>query len=63
MWQIIIPPTADNGDRYDGVDVLLLCGEVELDSSWGDDLHDSEGASSFVVKLLHGAIGGVIMEA
>src|SRR5258705_3495523 len=53
----------DNGDRYDGVDVLLPCREVELDSSWGDDLHDGEGASPFVVKLLHGAIRGVILEA
>src|SRR5258707_3915000 len=53
----------NNGDRYDRVDVLLLCGEAELDSSWGDDLHDGKGASPFVVKLLHGAIRGVILEA
>src|SRR5258707_11949274 len=53
----------DDGDRYDRVDVLLPCGEVELDSGWGDDLHDGKGASPFVVKLLHGAIRGVILEA
>ena len=49
MWQIIIPPTP--------------CGEAELDSSWGDSLHDGEGASPFVVELLHEVIGGVILEA
>ena len=53
----------DDGDRYDGVDVLLPCGEAELDSSWGDDLCDSKGASPFVVELLHGVIRGVILEA
>src|SRR5258708_40012016 len=53
----------DDGDRYNGVDVFLPGREVELDSSWGDDLHDGEGASPFVVKLLHGGIGGVILEA
>src|SRR5258707_8148014 len=54
---------ADDGDGYDGVDVFLPCREVELDSSWGDDLHDGKGASPFVIKLLHGAIGGGILEA
>ena|SRR5258708_2410652 len=54
---------ADNGDGYNRVDVFLPGGEAELDSSWGDDLRDGEGASPFVVKLLHGAIGGVILEA
>ena len=53
----------DDGDGYNGVDVFLPCREVELDSGWGDDPHDGEGASPFVVKLLHGAIGGVILEA
>src|SRR5258708_19065086 len=46
-----------------GVDVLLLCGEVELDSSWGDDLHDSKAASSFVVELLHWAVRVGMLEA
>ena len=45
------------------MDVFLLCGEAELDSGWGDDLHDGEGAGPFVVKLLHGVIRGVILEA
>ena len=54
---------ADDGDGYDGVDVFLPCGEAELDSGQGDDLCDGEGASPFVVKLLHGAIRGVILEA
>ena len=45
------------------MDVFLLCGEAELDTSWGDDLCDSKGAGPFVVELLHGAIGGVILEA
>src|SRR5258708_425802 len=54
---------ADDGDRYDRVDVLLPCREAELDSGWGDDLCDGEGASPFVVKLLHGVIRGVILEA
>ena len=53
----------DDGDRYDGVDVFLPCREVELDSGWGDDLCDSEGAGPFVVELLHGAIRGVVLEA
>src|SRR5258708_40183389 len=52
-----------NPSVYNGVDVLLPCGEAELDSSWGDDLHDGKGASPFVVKLLHGVIRGVILEA
>src|SRR5258705_3809379 len=54
---------ADDGDRYDGVDVFLPCGEAELDSGWGDDLCDGKGAGPFVVELLHGVIGGVVLEA
>src|SRR6266436_342928 len=54
---------ADDGDGYDRVDVFLLCREAELDSGWGDDLCEGEGAGPFVVKLLHGAIRGVILEA
>src|SRR5258708_38487953 len=63
FYNLIRDVGADDGDRYDGVDVLLLCREVELDSGWGDDLRDGEGASPFVVELLHGAIRGVILEA
>src|SRR6266436_2353289 len=37
--------------------------DMGLDSGWGDDLHDGKGAGPFVVKLLHGAIRGVILEA
>src|SRR5258705_13889821 len=46
-----------------GVDVLLPCGEVELDSGWGDDFHDGKGASPFLVKLFYGGIRGDILEA
>ena len=53
---------ADTGDRYDGVDVLLPCGEAEFDSSWGDNLGNGERTSPLVVQLLHGAVGGIVLE-
>ena len=53
---------ADAGDGYDGVNVLLPCGEVEFDSSWGDDLGNGERTSPLVVQFLHGAVRGVVLE-
>ena len=47
---------ADAGDGDDGVDVFLSCGELELDGGRGDDFGDEEGASPFVVQLLHRAV-------
>ena len=45
IWDVGV----DAGDRYDRVDVLLSCGEVEFDSSWGDNLGNGERASPLVV--------------
>ena len=47
---------ADAGDRDNGVDMFLSCGESELDGSRGDDFGDEERASPFVVQLLHRAV-------
>ncbi len=53
---------ADTGDRYDRVDVFLLCREMEFDGSGRDDFGDGERTSPFVVQLLHGAVRGVVLE-
>src|SRR5258708_17875827 len=53
---------ADTGDRYDRVDVFLLCREVEFDGSGRDDFGDGERTSPLVVQLLHGLVRGVVLE-
>ena len=45
---------ADAGDGYNRVDVFLLCREGEF---------DGERTGPFVVQFLHGAVGGVVLEA
>ena len=52
----------DAGDRYNWVDVLLSCREVEFDGSRGDDLGDGERTCPFVVQFLHGVVRGVVLE-
>ena len=47
---------ADAGDRDNRVDMFLLCRELELDGSRGDDFGDEERTSPFVVQFLHGAV-------
>ena len=46
----------DAGDRDNRVDMFLLCGELELDGSRGDDFGDEERTSPFVVQFLHRAV-------
>src|SRR5258708_29838675 len=53
---------ADTGDRYDRVDVFLLCREVEFDGSRRDDFGDGERTSPLVVQLLHGAVRGIVLK-
>ena len=53
---------ADTGDRYDRVDVFLLCREMEFDGSGRDDFGDGERTSPLVVQLLHGVVRGVVLE-
>src|SRR5258708_4377058 len=45
IWDVGV----DTGDRYNRVDVLLPCREMEFDSSWGDDLGNGERTSPLVV--------------
>src|SRR5260221_1474121 len=52
----------DTGDRYNGVDVFLLCREAEFDGSGRDDFGDGERTSPLVIQLLHGVVRGVVLK-
>src|SRR5260221_12895831 len=58
VWDVGV----DAGDRYDRVDVFLLCGEVEFDGGRRDDFGDGERTSPLVIQLLHGVVRGVVLE-
>ena len=49
-------------DGYNRVDVFLSCREMEFDGDRGDDFGDGERTSPLVVQLLHGAVGGIVLE-
>ena len=52
----------DAGDGDDRVDILLSWREPEFDGSRRDDFGNDERTSPFVVQLLHGAVGRVVLE-
>ncbi len=52
----------DAGDRDNRVDILLSWREPEFDGSRRDDSGNDKRTSPFVVQLLHGVVGRVVLE-